>query len=100
MRDLNDTVDGDTHLSGWFVQGQQTLTPRWFLAGRAERIDAPAAPGAATAPSDLGGFEEIIGYRLTPELTLRAGHRARRLFGRDDYLHQAQVSVVWWRRWI
>jgi len=100
VRDLIDTVGGDTHLSGWFVQGQQTLTPRWFLAGRAERIDAPSAPGAATAPSDLGGFEEIVGYRLTPELTLRAGHRARRLFGRDDYLHQAQVSVVWWRRWI
>ena len=92
VRDIVEAVDGDTHLSGWFVQAQQTLTPRWFAAGRIERIDTHVQ-------SDFGGFEEIVGYRVTPEITVRGGHRARRLFGRPDYAHQAQVSIVWWRRW-
>jgi hypothetical protein len=99
-RDWADALDGDTRISGWFVQAQQTLTPRWFVAGRFERIDAPPTLALLPAPTDLAGVEEIVGYRLTPEITLRAGHRARRLFGRPDYSHQAQVSVVWWRRWL
>jgi hypothetical protein len=99
VRDLVEPVGGgDTRISGWFLQGQQTLTPRWFAAGRIERIDTPLAP--APGVSDLAGFEEVVGYRVTSEITVRAGHRARRVFGAPDYQHQAQVSVVWWRRWL
>jgi hypothetical protein len=98
--DFVDAVSGDTRISGWFVQAQQALGPRWFAAGRVERIHAPATSQPALPPSDLGGFEEIVGYRVTPEIAVRGGHRARRLFGRPDYLHQAEVSVVWWRRWV
>ena len=98
VRDMLDGVDGeDLRMSGWFLQAEQTLSPRWFAAGRIERIDTPLTSPATT---DLAGFEEIIGYRVTPEITVRAGHRARRPFGRADYLHQAQVSVIWWRRWL
>ncbi|MEQ1758682.1 MAG: hypothetical protein ABL986_10210 [Vicinamibacterales bacterium] len=91
---------------GAFLQGQQTLSPRWFVAGRVERLVSPAilaAPDVLNVvrrTQHLQGFEETLGYRLTPELTLRASHRMRRLFGRDDYDHVGAVSVVWWRRWI
>jgi hypothetical protein len=45
------------------------------------------------------GFEETIGYRVTPELTLRVSHRVREVFGRDVADHLGAVSIVWWRRW-
>ena len=48
----------------------------------------------------LQGFEETLGYRVTPELTLRASHRARSGFGRPEYEHIVAVSAVWWRRWM
>jgi hypothetical protein len=88
------------------VQGQQTLTPRWFAAGRFERISSPAALGFGdvTAPvivdQQLQGVEETVGYRLTTEITLRASHRARRGFGRPGFDHTFAVSAVWWRRWM
>ena len=109
-RDRIETSTGGRVASGWFVQGQQTLTPRWFVAGRAERMQAPAvfflggSQAALEIPlvvrQHLSGLEETIGYRLTPEFTLRAGHRAREGFGRDGYGHTFSVSAVWWRRWM
>jgi len=48
----------------------------------------------------LDGVEETLGYRVTPEVTLRVSHRARRGFGRPDYDQTVGVSAVWWRRWM
>ena len=104
IRDDVETSSGDHVASGWYVQGQQTLTPRWFAAGRVERMASPAVLGTPAAPlivdQRLQGVEETIGYRLTPDLTLRASHRARRGFGRPGYDHTFGVSAVWWRRWM
>jgi hypothetical protein len=101
VRDTLDTASGDTVASGWFVQGQQTLTPRWFAAGRIERMTAPALTPLLTIEQQrLDGVEETIGFRLTPEITLRADHRARRGFGRPGFDHQVAISAVWWKRWL
>jgi len=100
VRDSIETSLGAHVASGWFVQGQQTLAPRWFVAGRVERIDSPLIVAATVVDQRLSGVEEVLGYRMTPELTLRVGHRARRGFGRPEYDHQASVLVVWWRRWM
>jgi hypothetical protein len=87
--------------SGWFSQGQQTLTPRWFAAGRVERIVAPALlPSGAYESRRFSGVESVIGFRLTPELTLRGGHRVRQTFGRTSFDHAATMSVVWSKRWM
>lgn len=95
------TQTGTVSASGWFVVAQQTLSPRWFAAARVERITAPLfVPGADLRDQRLDGVEPVVGYRVTPELTLRAGYRARRAFGRPDFDHQGLVSVVWWRRWL
>jgi hypothetical protein len=100
VRDSLETGTGNQVASGWFVQGQQTLTPRWFVAGRVERLSAPAlTPLATIEQQHLDGIEETIGFRLTPELTFRADHRARRLFGRSVFDHQLALSAVWWKRW-
>jgi len=100
VRDVIDTSSGSRVASGWFLQGQQTLAPRWFVAGRVERIASPLVLPTEVQQQRLASSEEVLGYRLTPELTLRAGHRARRGFGRPGFDHQFAVSVVWWRRWI
>jgi len=100
VRDRIETSGGDRIASGWFVQGQQTLAPRWFAAGRVERMSSPLVFGILTQEQHLTGTEEVLGFRVTPEITVRLGHRARRGFGRPGYTHLAAVSVVWWRRWI
>jgi hypothetical protein len=97
VRNSLETASGDTIVTGWFVHGQQTLAPRWFVGGRVERMSVPPA-GAGR--QHLTGSEASLGYRLTPEITLRAGHRARQPFGRNGFDHQAAISVVWWKRWI
>lgn len=100
VRDAIATSSGTRIASGWFVQAQQTLAPRWFVAGRVERIASPLVLPTGAQQQRLSSAEEIVGYRLTPELTLRTGHRARRGFGRPGFDHQVAVSIVWWRRWI
>jgi len=105
-RDTIDTSTGTHVASGWFLQGQQTLAPRWFLAARVERIFSPIVLPAAIVDYDFANVEEVLGFRLTPELTVRGGHRARRAFGppgaieRPGFTHQVEVSLVWWKRWI
>lgn len=103
-RDSFDTTDGNVVARGWFAQGMQTLSPRWFVAGRAEQLLAPAVVGVDNAGlirqrQRFRGVEETLGYRLTPELTLRLSHRARTVFGRGGIDHTGAVSIVWWRRW-
>ena len=100
VHDLIETSSGERTASGWFVQAQQTLAPRWFVAARAERMSSPLVTPLFVERQRLAGFEEVIGFRLTPELTLRLGHRARRGFARPAYEHQGEVSLVWWRRWM
>jgi hypothetical protein len=100
-RDTLETSNGNQIASGWFVQGLQTLTPRWFVAGRVERMSALAfTPLATLEQQHLDGVEETIGFKVTPELTVRVDHRARRGFGRPEFDHQAAVSLVWWKRWM
>jgi len=99
VRDSIGTSTGTKIATGWFVQGMQTLTPRWFLSGRIERIDAPLVLPGGIFDQSLAGVEEVVGFRVSPEVTLRVGHRARRVFGRSTYDNQAAASIVWWRRW-
>ena len=103
VRDAVGTDTGDRAATGWFVQGQQTLTPRWFLAGRVERMSSPAVLSATLIQDQhLNGTQETIGYRVTPEITVRVEHRARKPFSAAQvgYDHSAAVSVVWWKRWL
>jgi hypothetical protein len=99
VRDTLETSSVDRVASGWYVQGQQTLTPRWYVAGRVERMSAPALTPSTIEQQHFSGVEETVGFRLTPELTVRADHRARQGFGRPGFDHQASLSAVWWRRW-
>ena len=101
VHDRLETGTGKVNASGWFAQIHQTLSPRWFAAARLERMAAPLQTPLLTFDNqEFTASEEVLGYRLTPEITIRGGHRARRGFGRPGFDHVGEVSVVWWRRWM
>jgi hypothetical protein len=77
----------------------QTLAPRWFVAARVERINT-TLPLAVPAQQRFNGSEQTIGFRLTPEITLRASHRLIERFGTNEFGHTGAVSIVWYRRWM
>jgi hypothetical protein len=85
----------------WFVQGTQTLSPRWFVAARYEGISAPPFGGAVTRGPRLTYkcSETAVGFRLSPELTVRGSVFASKFYTRTDFDQQAGVSLVWSRRW-
>ena len=97
--DALDTTLGTRSTSGWYVQGAQALTPRWFVAGRVDRIQT-TLPTVAGLEQNFNSAEQTLGFRLTPEITLRASHRMRQQFGRDPWEHFGAVSIVWYRRWM
>jgi hypothetical protein len=85
----------------WFVQGVQTLAPRWFVAARAEGTSAPPLISgiAIGARTDFAVFEATVGFRVTPDVTLRGAYDQRKSYGASSWDNQAAVSVVWTRRW-
>jgi hypothetical protein len=98
-RDAIETTRTPVVAQGWYVQGQQTLSARWFVAGRVERIGGPSSTLVPAVTSSFRGLEETVGYRMTPEVTFRVSHRARRQFGQGQYVNQVSGSIVWARRW-
>jgi hypothetical protein len=85
----------------YFVQGVQTLAPRWFVAARHESTLAPPLitttfVGAGTR---LAVVETTVGFRVTPEVTLRSSYYTRRSYAVTAWDHQVAVSAVWARKW-
>jgi len=85
----------------WFVQGVQTLTPRWFVAARHESTLAPELITMTFAGqrSRLAIIESTVGFRVTPEVTLRSSYYTRRSYAASVWDQQVGVSAVWARKW-
>jgi len=99
VHDTLETSLGNRATSGWYMQGAQALSPRWFVAARVERINT-TLPLAVAVEQHFNASEQTIGFRLTPEFTLRASHRLVERFGTSDFGHTEAVSIVWYRRWM
>jgi hypothetical protein len=97
--DTLETSFGDRTAAGWYVQGAQTLAPRWFVAGRVEQIRT-TLPLGVPLEQTFKANEETLGFRVTPEITLRVSHRGVERLGVNGFGHTAAVSVVWFRRWL
>jgi hypothetical protein len=100
-RDRLQTAASTETAYAWFIQGTQTLAPRWFVAGRQEGTSAPPLR-TTTVSGQRTTFqvtEATLGYRLTPELAVRGSFITRKSFTRSDWDQQAGVSLVWARRW-
>ena len=85
----------------WFVQGLQTLSPRWSLGARHERTSAPELVTATSVGrrSRLAMIETTIGFRVTPEVTLRSSYYTRKSYGASAWDHQVGIQAVWARKW-
>jgi len=101
MRTSFETTGSDAIAYEWFIQALQTLAPRWFVAARHEGTSAPPTRTAAATGSrtTLRVVETTAGYRVTPEITLRASYYTRRFYGAASWDQQFAGSIVWARRW-
>ena len=101
VRTTFETAAADAVAYEWFVQAAQTLTPRWFAAARHEGTSAPPARTATSVGerTQFRAAEVTIGFRVTPELTLRGSYYTRRAFTAAAWDNQAGASIVWARRW-
>ena len=99
VRDSFETDRSPAISRGFYAQAVQTLSARTFAAARFTRASSPVQTAAGLARWTRSSAEISGGYRLTPELTLRAGYEASRGFGVNDWQHAAVGSVVWARRW-
>jgi hypothetical protein len=101
VRDRLTTSSSPAMSTEWFAQGMQTLSPRWFVAGRRERTASPVNTGGGffAAQPYFDAAELTAGFRACREVTVRAGWTASRFYGQQTWKQQAGVSVVWARRW-
>jgi hypothetical protein len=85
----------------YFVQGTHTITPRIFAAARNEGSSAPAAYAGAFKGqrTRMKMIEATVGYRFTPEITLRSSYYARHPYTAPTWDQQIGVSIVIARRW-
>src|SRR6185295_8115099 len=80
----------------WFVQGTQTLSPRWFVAARREGTSAPPLISGISMGSrtTLNAFEATAGFRVSPDLTLRGSYTSRKSFTASTWTDQVGASIV------
>lgn len=102
VRSRFESAAADRLSEGWTAQVQHGVTPRVFAHTRMSVVRAPRAANAL-APVTVGqryrSIDSTLGYRVSPEATLRLAHSAIRGFGQAVTDHQLGVSVVWTRRW-
>jgi hypothetical protein len=96
-----ETTLGARTAVAWMAEGVHAVTPRWFAGGRLRSLEGPTRP-ASGRPGPMQRLlvgELTAGYRLSPDVTLRASALARQPYGRDAVSLGAATSVVWARRW-
>jgi len=97
--DTLETATGQAAASEWFIQGVQTLAPRWFVAARHEGANAPPRSAGASAPT-LRVSEVTGGFRASADFTLRTAVVRRKTYFGSVHDWQVGASLVWARRWL
>ena len=97
--DTLETAAGQAVATEWFVQGVQSLTPRWFVAARHEGANAPPRSVGKAAPT-LRVSEVTGGFRLSQDFTLRGALTRRKTYFSPLQDLQVGLSLVWARRWL
>ena len=84
---------------GYLLEGVRTLSPHWYAAGRVTRASTPVFVSGLRARRSASTADGTIGYRLSPEVTLKAGYQGSRTYTGTAWDHAAAVSFVYARRW-
>jgi hypothetical protein len=77
----------------------QTLSPRWFAAGRIVRASAPVLIGPTAGRRIAKSAEATLGYRLNRTITFRTAYQGSTSFSRPTWQHGVAFSTVWSQRW-
>jgi hypothetical protein len=96
-----ETSTGTAEASEYFAQGVQTLTARWFAAGRFEGASAPPPTAGAVhrGRTDVRMVEATAGFGVNPAITLRSSYYTRCFYTASAWDQQFVVSMVWAQRW-
>jgi hypothetical protein len=97
--DRFDTTIAPATARGFNLEAVRTLSPRWFAAGRTVRASSPVLVGPSRGRRVATSAEATLGYRLTPEFTLRGAYQGSTGFNRPAWDHALAVSFVWAQRW-
>lgn len=85
----------DAAVDGGWIEGTQTLSPRVFVATRYdEQWTKWSVPGNLNRREPYRRVESAIGYRVTPEITLRASYLTRKGYVVSFWDDQFLASVV------
>lgn len=84
---------------GFNIVVVQTLSPRWFTAGRIVGASTPILTTPTPVRRAGKSAEATIGYRLTPTITFRGAYQGSRGFSAPAWQHAVTVSTVWAQRW-
>lgn len=99
VRSSMETARADAVAAGGWVEITQTLTPRFFLAGRADAQHIRFQRATLDfARERYDRYEAILGVRVTPDITLRGGYMVRNGYVVSHWDDHLMLSVVWQRR--
>ena len=65
---------------GYLLEAVRTLTPRWYIAGRTTRASTPVFTAGVRVRRTSGTADATIGYRLSPEIIVKAGYQGSRAY--------------------
>ena len=83
---------------GYLLEAVRTLSPRWYVGGRTTRASTPVFSAGTRVRRSNGTADITVGYRLTPEVLIKAGYQGSRAYTRTDWDHAAAVSLVFAQR--
>jgi hypothetical protein len=84
---------------GYNLLAVRTLSPRWFVAGRAVGASTPVLIGSTEERRTARSAEGTLGYRLNRTITFRAAYQGSTAFNRQTWQHAIAFSTVWSQRW-
>jgi hypothetical protein len=100
VRSSLETARANAGVSGGWIEIMQTLTPRLFVAGRADsqqfEYQRPTADSLERQRYER--VEAIAGVRISPDFTLRGGYMVRRGYVVSHWDDQVLGSVVWQKK--
>ena len=99
VRDNFETASTPAVSRGLLLEAVQTLTPRIYAAARTTKTSTPVFAAGTRTRRTSGTMEATIGYRVSPEITLKAGYQGARTYTASDWNHAAAISFVVFKRW-
>lgn len=99
IRDSFETATTPAIARAFLFEAVQTLTPRLYVASRSTRTSTPVFAAGTRTRRNATATEATVGYRLSPEITLKGGYQGSRGYTAQEWDHAAAVSVVVFKRW-